>query len=146
MTTVSNEARAAFEPPTDTQRDAAANWVAGFAERWESLDPNRLRDLMHADTRNLIPPMTAPADREGVIEHFSKTKAQIPDLRLQVERWAASGDAVFIEWRAHATIAGRALTWRGVDRVRLRDGRTYEGEAYWDTRRVAELVAEAAKK
>ncbi|WP_394829602.1 nuclear transport factor 2 family protein [Pendulispora albinea] len=143
MTTAKNDTRAAFELPTQAQLESAARWVQGFAERWNPLDPERLRDLMHPDTRNTIPPMTEPADREGVIAHFVRTKERVPDLVLQVERWAATGDTVFVEWCARATVAGRALTWRGIDRVRLRDGRTYEGEAHWDTRRVAELVSEA---
>jgi len=85
--------------------------------------------------------MTAPGDREGVIAHFKQVIAQLPQLKLEVVRWAASGDAVFVEWVATAPMGPRTLTWRGIDRVRLRDGRTYEGEAFWDTRRVAEQFA-----
>jgi ketosteroid isomerase-like protein len=129
--------------PTETQRRAAERWVAGFAARWSPLDPEALRDLMHADTRNLIPPMTMPADADGVVAHFRQVKTRVPDLRLEVVRWAISGDAVFVEWTASVRVGDRALSWRGIDRVRLRDERTYEGEAFWDTRRAETLVAEA---
>jgi ketosteroid isomerase-like protein len=124
---------------------AAADWVDRFSERWrDGADLDRLRDLMHPDTQNLIPPMHEPADREGVIALFKRSREQLPDLRLEVIRWASSGDTVFVEWAASATVAGRPVRWQGVDRVRLRDGRTYEGRVYWDTRRVAEMFAEAA--
>jgi predicted SnoaL-like aldol condensation-catalyzing enzyme len=128
--------------PTEAERAAAERWVAGFAERWAPLDAERLRDLMHPDTRNLIPPMTAPADCDGVVAHFAAVQAQLPGLRLDVVRWAATGDAVFVEWMATAQLGPRTLQWRGIDRVRLRGERTYEGEAFWDTRRLAQVIAE----
>lgn len=127
---------------TEAQRAAAARWVTGFAKRWSPIDPEALRDLMHSDTRNLIPPMTSPVDADGVVAHFKQVAAQVPGLRLAVTRWATAGDAVFVEWLATAQLGGRTLEWRGIDRVLLRGDRTYAGEAFWDTRRVAELVAE----
>ncbi|WP_169928624.1 nuclear transport factor 2 family protein [Labilithrix luteola] len=131
--------------PKALTHEEAANYVARFAERWNPLQPAALGDLMHEDTQNRIPPMTSPADRVGVIAHFEGTKKLLPDLRLVPTRWAANGDALFIEWRAEATVKGQTLTWTGVDRVQLRDGKTYAAEAYWDTRRVAELVAAAMR-
>jgi hypothetical protein len=48
-----------------------------------------------------------------------------------------------IEWEAAGTFGKKSLRWRGVDRVCLRDGRTYERQVYWDTRGLAESIAEA---
>lgn len=127
-----------------THEEAAA-YVDRFAERWNPLQPARLAELMHEDTRNRIPPMSTPADRAGVVRHFEGTKALLPDLRLVPVRWATVGDALFIEWNAEATVKGTTLRWSGIDRVLLRDGKTYAGEAYWDTRQVAELVANAMR-
>jgi ketosteroid isomerase-like protein len=143
MTSMTSTTSGAHSPTSPEQLAAAAAWVARFAEHWSPLEPARLVELMHEDTQNLIPPMTEPANRAGVIEHFQRTKAQLPDLELTVERWAATGDSVFVEWVAEATVKGTRIAWRGIDRVRLRDGRTYAGQAFWDTRRVAELVARA---
>ena len=42
-------------------------------------------------------------------------------------------------------MAGKSLAWRGVDRVLVRDGKTYAAEAFWDTRLVAELVESAMR-
>jgi hypothetical protein len=59
-----------YQPPSEAQVSAAPAWISRFADRWKRLDVDALRDLMHPDTRNLIPPMKAPADPEGVISHF----------------------------------------------------------------------------
>ena len=143
MENARKDSESKYTAPTEAQRAAAARWVAGFAERWAPLDAERLRDLMHQDTRNLIPPMAEPADLEGVVGHFKQVQAQLPGLTLTVVRYALSGDAVFVEWVATAKAGTRALSWRGIDRVCLRGDRTYEGEAFWDTRRVAALFQDS---
>jgi len=132
-----------YQAPTLAQLNQAQAWVARFAANWAKPDPGGLRDLMHADTRNLIPPMTQPGDREGVVAHFEGVLRMIPDFRLKVIRWTAGADAVMIEWQGAATVAGKPLTWQGVDRVSLRDGKTYESQVYWDTRAVADMIAGA---
>ena len=132
--------------PTPAQLAAAETWVAKFAANWDQPDPDALRPLMHEDTQNLIPPMAEPGDREGVVAHFKGVLQMLPDFRLRILRWAPVADTVMIEWEGSAAVAGQPLTWRGVDRISLRDGKTYEGQVYWDTRRVAEMVAEAIAK
>ncbi|MGR4862812.1 nuclear transport factor 2 family protein [Caulobacter sp. LARHSG274] len=138
-----HEPTAAYQAPTPAQIAAAQDWVARFEVRWAKPDADALRDLMHPDTRNLIPPMAAPGDRETVVEHFRNVLAMLPDFRLRVVRWAPSGDTVMIEWEGAATVAGKPLTWRGVDRISLRGDRMYEGQVYWDTRSLAEQMQAA---
>jgi ketosteroid isomerase-like protein len=132
--------------PTAAQLAQAEDWVARFAANWAKPSVGNLRDLMHDDTRNLIPPMKEPGDREGVVAHFDTVLRMIPDFSLEVIRWAATADTVMIEWQGRATVAGKALGWRGVDRISLRDGKTYEGQVYWDTRGVAEMMAQAVSE
>ena len=140
---IRDRAQAAFIPPTPGQLAAASDIVGRFAQRWSRPSADDLRDLMHADTRNQIPPMHAPADREGVVEHFRGVLRQLPDLRIEVDRWAPTGDAVMVEWTARATVAGKSLAWSGVDRFNVRGDRMYEAMVYWDTRGLAERVAAA---
>jgi len=144
--TVSTASMTGFVPPSADQLAAAIGMVDRFAARWKRPDADSLRDLMHPDTRNLIPPMTVPADREGVVEHFRQVLKQLPDLRLDVVRWAPTDDAVMIEWRAYATVACQVLSWTGVDRFCIRGDRMYEAQVYWDTRGVAAQVAAAIDK
>ena len=146
--TVQSRAQASFVAPTPEQLAAAKDIVGRFAARWSRPAADELRELMHADTRNQIPPMREPADREGVVEHFRAVLRQLPDLRIGVERWAPTGDAVMIEWKASATVAGKPLSWSGVDRFNVRGDRMYEAMVYWDTRgltdRMAAALAQAA--
>jgi len=58
--------------------------------------------------------------------------ALMPDLRGEVERWAARGDTPYIELTLHGTLAERPLSWRVCDRVTLRDGVAIERESYFD--------------
>jgi hypothetical protein len=134
-----------YVAPTPAQLAAARDWVQRFEERWRNPNPDTLRDLMHEDTRNLIPPMKVPGNRETVIEHFRTVLERVPNFKLRIIRWAPVADSLMLEWEGSATVAGKALSWRGVDRVSLRDGKTYEGQVYWDTRRLAEMMTEAVQ-
>jgi predicted SnoaL-like aldol condensation-catalyzing enzyme len=135
-----------YEPPTAEQLQAATSLVARFAARWEKPDADSLRDLMHPDTQNLIPPMKVPADREGVVEHFRQVLKQLPDMRIDVVRWAPTADHVMVEWEAHATVAGESMSWTGVDRFRIRGDRMVEACVYWDTRGLAERMSAAISR
>jgi hypothetical protein len=134
---------AKFLLPSADQLAAAADWVCRFAARWKRPDAEALADLMHPDTQNLIPPMTTPANRDGVVEQFRQFLLRFPDLRIEIIRWAPTGDTILIEWLATVAVGHEQLSWKGVDRVCLRGSRMYEGQVYWDTRRVAEQIAQA---
>ncbi len=138
-------AREKYAPPTEAQLADAHALVERFAAMWAKPDLGSMERLMHADTRNLIPPMTQPADRAGVLAHFSEVLRQLPDLWIEVIRWAPTGDTVMLEWCARATVAGQALSWTGVDRFRIRGERMYEAHVYWDTRQVAANFAAAVQ-
>ena len=138
-------ARDTYTAPTAEQLADATALVDKFAAVWARPTLEGLESLMHADTRNQIPPMTEPTDRNGVLAHFGQVLQQLPDMRVEVQRWAPTGDAVIIEWRAHATVAGRPLSWTGIDRFGVRGERMYEARVYWDTRQVAAEIAAAVQ-
>jgi ketosteroid isomerase-like protein len=138
-------ARVKYVPPTETQLADAYALVDRFAAMWAEPNLADMQSLMHSDTRNLIPPMTEPADREGVLAHFGEVLRQLPDLWIEVVRWAPTGDTVMVEWCAHATVAGQPLSWTGVDRFGIRGGQMYEAHVYWDTRQVAAKFAAAVQ-
>ncbi|WP_369719552.1 nuclear transport factor 2 family protein [Bradyrhizobium sp. LLZ17] len=146
MSSVGTQAQNAYVAPTAGQLAAARDIVARFAEKWDKPSADALRDLMHPETQNLIPPMTAPGNREAVVEHFRDVLRRLPDLRLEVVRWAPTDDAVMIEWQATASVAGQPLAWSGVDRFNVRGDRIYQANVYWDTRGLAERMAAVVAK
>ncbi len=60
-------------------------------------------------------------------------KEAAPDLVWQLLDWSARGDTVIIEWQSTRNAGGRRFDWRGVDKLRLRDGRIVEERVYMDT-------------
>lgn len=66
-----------------------------------------------------------------------------PELRLDVVDHARNDDLLFVHWVARGDDRERAV--RGVDRIRLRDGRIKEIRSYYDPIRCASLADEDAR-
>jgi hypothetical protein len=47
--------------------------------------------------------------------------------------WAGDEDALYVEWHAHGTLAGKSLQLNLVDRFKFVEGRVIYGQAYFDT-------------
>jgi steroid delta-isomerase-like uncharacterized protein len=137
-------AEQAGAPPTDDAHQLrAADWVRRFGEAWADPTPERLLTLVHPHTSNLYPFMDAPQDGDGLRQFFETTLATLPDLRLEVTRWAARDDYVLVEWNARATIGGEPREWQGADRFTLDGDRGVEGRAYYDSHIVREAMRAA---
>jgi predicted ester cyclase len=72
--------------------------------------------------------------------------AAFPDLRLEVEAAVAEGDQVVVRWSARGTNSGdglgfrptrRAVTFRGITWIKVRDGKLHEG---WQSSNIPEVV------
>jgi ketosteroid isomerase-like protein len=89
--------------------------------------------MLAPDVRLIQPLMPTVVGRRAFAEQFVKPLFElIPDVRGEVQRWAAREDAVYIELTLHGTLAGRPLSWRACDRVTLRGGVAIERESYFD--------------
>ncbi len=56
----------------------------------------------------------------------------MPDISLETRNWAARGDIVFVEYAMAATVNGEKVSWDGIGRFKLRDGRVIEAIGRWD--------------
>ncbi len=76
------------------------------------------------------PPVTygKAAARAG----FERVFNAIPDLRGEVHRWGSGSDTVYIEMTFHATVGGKSISWRNVDRILFENGVAIERVAYFD--------------
>lgn len=116
------------------QTDDYAAWVSTFAELWRG-GRSKLRELMNLlspDIKLTAPGLRSTHGRSEGESAFSRTFEVLPDLTAQVERWSASGEVLFVEMTFSATIGGKCITWRNVDRFLFRDGMAVERVAFFN--------------
>ncbi len=110
----------------------AERFVELFTRLWAEPDAERFGELFHPDGAFRHPGGRA-VTRDQNADYWRRVLARMPDLVLRPTAWAASGDRVFIEWLASATVGGRPIEWSGVTRFVLRGDRAVEGAAYFDS-------------
>ena len=108
-------------------------FVARFAEIWSDPEPQRYQELWTEDGTLLHPGMEKPLPADKIADYVQSLQKVAPDIRLEVDRWAAKGPDVLIEWTIRATWQDDEVSWKGVDRFTLRGDRAIEGIAYFDT-------------
>jgi ketosteroid isomerase-like protein len=139
-------ANAAHET-TDEQSEAAAAWVAMFAEGWANpVDTdtfsNHFDPWLDPDVQMIQPSIRPTVGREAFREEFARPLfALVPDLRGTVENWSASRDVIYIELRLEGTVGNRRFTLHTCDRITLRDGKAIERVAYLDPAPLLRAVA-----
>ena len=125
----------------------AERFLAHLARQWERMDPDSLPDLFHEDGRLLHSGMTDPIPREEIPDYFRARLAVVPDYSVRVDRWARSGEQLFVEWTFTGTIGdAEPPDFHGVHRFTLRGDRAVEAVAYYDTARMLALIQEAAAR
>jgi len=76
---------------------------------------------------------TPVSGTDAIVRYISNFLSAAPDLRVRPISAASNGDVLFVEFEATATVLGTAVTWRGVDRFEIEDGRARRGVGYFDT-------------
>jgi ketosteroid isomerase-like protein len=125
-------------PPS---KEEAERFVASFTAAWAR---PRLEDFiaLAAPQVRLVQPVAATTEGiEAFADFFRRLMALIPDLTAGVERWAASEDGVYIELTFRGTLGGKPVSWSGIDRIVLRDGRIAERVNYSDPAPVLAAIA-----
>jgi ketosteroid isomerase-like protein len=123
----------AAEPTISDGPDApSADFVARFEKAWGESDPDALLELLTDNVRLIQPTMTHTVGKQAARKQFAALLEAIPDLHVEVHRWAARDDVLFIEFTLIGTYGGRELSWPAVDRFLLRDGLAAERISYFD--------------
>lgn len=134
-----------------TATGAAEAFVAGFVEGWRSPESaedaaRHFEPLLAPDVRLIQPQLPVGVGYEDLRRRFLEPLFELmPDVRGEVDRWAARGDDVFIELTLIGTIGGRPVSMRACDRVTLRDGLAVERESHADPAPLLVAVARSPR-
>jgi hypothetical protein len=110
----------------------AEDFVTRFAHAWEAPSPERLTELLHENVVLVQPHAPAIRGREAARRDFARLLRWLPALRGTVDRSAAAGDTIFIEWRMHFPIGARGVTVPAIDRFRLEGDLAIERCVFFD--------------
>ncbi|MDO3703287.1 nuclear transport factor 2 family protein [Micromonospora sp. C28SCA-DRY-2] len=110
------------------------DFVERWAAAWGDPTPEKIRTLSDPDIVLTWPGLAEPIrGADAWASRVAGTLQRFPDLRLEVTDHAQRDDLLFISWRARATVAGVAIEWQGIDRMRMRDGVVTESLVAFDT-------------
>lgn len=108
-------------------------FVIRFASAWAARDGHAFLDLWHPDGVLRSPLYDRPIFGHELGKLTAYVDETSPDLVWQLLDWTSRGDLVIIEWQTTRFAAGRRFEWRGVDKLRLREGKIVEECVYTDT-------------
>jgi len=115
---------------TDTE---AQTFVDRFAAAWAAKDGAAFLRLWHPEGRLHYPFASRVIRGDEIGKLNDLTKANAPHLTWKLLDWTRRGDVIVIEWESSNRYGERVLTWRGVDKLTLRDGKVIEEVVYADT-------------
>jgi ketosteroid isomerase-like protein len=120
-------------PMTDaTGESDVERFVAAFTAAWAAPRLEAFEALARPEVRLVQPVAPTTEGIEAFRDFFRRLMALIPDLSARVERWAPSDDGVYIELTFRGTLGGKPVSWRGIDRITLRDAKIAERVNYSD--------------
>lgn len=115
---------------TDTE---ALAFVDRFAAAWAAKDGAAFLRLWHPEGRLHYPFASRVIRGDEIGKLNDLTKANAPHLTWKLLSWTARGDVVVIEWESSNRYGEHVVTWRGVDKLTLKNGKIIEEIVYADT-------------
>lgn len=108
-------------------------FVDRFAAAWAAKDGRAFLALWHAEGRLHYPFASRVIRGDEIGKLNDLTKANAPDLTWKLIDWTSRGDVIVIEWESSNRYGEHVVTWRGVDKLTLRDGKVIEEIVFADT-------------
>jgi SnoaL-like domain len=108
-------------------------FVDRFTTAWSTRRNEDFEAIWHADG-DLVYPFASrviKGSEIGVLNELTKKNA--PHLTWRPLGWTAHGNVIVVEWESSNRYGDRSLTWRGVDKLTLEDGKIIEEVVYTDT-------------
>ena len=108
-------------------------FVDAFAQAWARRDAGAFLALWHPDglLHSPFANRVIKGSELGMLtELYSKSA---PNLIWKLLGWTSRGNVVVIEWENSNRYGEQLVTWRGVDRITLENGKIREEVVYADT-------------
>ena len=115
-----------------TEQDAQA-FVERFAAAWAAKDGAAFLRLWHPEGQLHYPFASRVIRGDEIGKLNDLTRQNTPDLTWKLLSWTHRGDVVTVEWESSNRYGERVVSWRGIDKLTLRDGRIIEEVVYADT-------------
>jgi hypothetical protein len=108
-------------------------FVGRFEQAWASRSSEAFQSLWHPEGELHYPfaGRVIKGSEIGLLNEIQAASA--PELTWELIHWTARGDVVVVEWECSNRYGEAIVTWRGVDKLTLRDGRIIEEVVYADT-------------
>jgi hypothetical protein len=115
--------------------------LAAFARGWENPEPHAWDTLM-AENVELNQPLLLPGTtRRTWHDEAQRLVSLLPDIRAEVVGWAGRENLMFIELRLRATLGGRPLEFRAVDKLWLTpNGTVLRRDSFFDSAPLIQAV------
>jgi len=126
-------------PSAERMREIARRWIA---EGWQKGDVGVVEHL-HSPAFGDHDPAGRPADNEGFKQGIASLFAAFPDLDTVIQELVidTQSGTVAVRWTATGThrgeylgapASGREIRFKGIEIIRIRDGRIVERWGEWD--------------
>lgn len=113
--------------------DAMQNFVDSFADAWARRDGEAFLKLWHPHGLLHYPfaNRVIKGSELGMLTDFQNKGA--PHLTWKLLGWTSRDNVIVIEWESSSRYGDQLVTWSGVDRITLEDGKIIEEIVYADT-------------
>ncbi|MEK7830596.1 MAG: nuclear transport factor 2 family protein [Acidobacteriota bacterium] len=111
----------------------AQEFVTRFADAWATRDGEAFLAVWHPDGKLHSPfyNRVIAGCEIGKLSEMQKT--QLPHLTWTLIGWTWRDNIIVIEWETSNRYGEKSVTWRGVDKLTIREGKIIEEIVYVDT-------------
>src|SRR3954449_5788442 len=92
----------------DMRQPNPKGFIEKFTRVWASPEPDTFTDLWADGGVLLHPTMGTSISKDQIPDYVRRLKSFVPDITLKPNRWASSGDHLFIEWTITMTPPGES--------------------------------------
>ena len=115
-----------------TEPDVVA-FVTRFEKAWATRADADFEAIWHPEGQLIYPFASRTLKGSELPLLNGITKKNAPELRWRMLGWTARGNVVVVEWESSNRYGERLVTWRGVDKMTIVDGKIMEEVVYADT-------------